>query len=139
MCKKYLTMPIFWVIFSLILWWGFHHSSSGKKLKKEKVAVAARNLIDSLRDKGGRRSGEDRRKVMILEVLHDRRSGLDRRMAQDRRNRDESEYVSNLKRNSDRYMEFANTQKGVLFGVLLSLPVWALIVFWIFMKWPLKY
>ena len=101
--------------------------------------MAARNLIDSLRDKGGRRSGEDRRKVMILEVLRDRRSGLDRRMAQDRRNRDESEYVSNLKRNSDRYTEFANTHKGMFFGFLLSLPVWALIVFWIFTKWNLNF
>jgi hypothetical protein len=101
--------------------------------------VAARNLIDSLRDRGGRRSGEDRRKVSIFEVLPDRRSGLDRRMAQDRRNRDESEYVSYLKRNSDRYKEFANTHKGMFFGFLLSLPVWALIVFWIFMKWDLKF
>lgn len=132
-------MLIFWVIFPLILWYGFHYSSSGKKLNKEKVAVAARNLIDSLRDKGGRRSGEDRRKVTILEVLPDRRSGVDRRMAQDRRNRDESGYVSNLKRNSDRYMEFANTQKGMFYGFLLSLPVWALIVFWMFMKWHPKF
>jgi hypothetical protein len=101
--------------------------------------VAARNLIDSLKDRGGRRSGEDRRKVSIFGVLPDRRSGLDRRMAQDRRNRDESEYVSYLKRNSDRYKEFANTHKGMFFGFLLSLPVWALIVFWIFMKWDLKF
>jgi len=101
--------------------------------------VAAGNLIDRLRDKGGRRSGEDRRKVSIFKVLPDRRSGLDRRMAQDRRNRDESEYVDYLKRNVDRYMEFANTQKGMFFGFLLSLPVWALIVFWIFMKWHPKF
>ena len=101
--------------------------------------MEATNPIDNLRDKGGRRSGEDRRKVAIFEVIPDRRSGLDRRMAQERRNRDESDYVSYLKRNSDRYMEFANTQKGVLFGVLLSLPVWALIVFWIFMKWHPKF
>ncbi len=117
----------------------FLYSSSGKNLNKEKIALAAGNLIDSLRDKGGRRSGEDRRKVSILEVLPDRRSSLDRRMNQDRRNRDESEYVSYLKRNADRYMEFANTQKGLFFGFLLSLPVWALIVFWIFMKWNLKF
>jgi hypothetical protein len=118
---------------------GFFPCPSSKNLNKEKIAVAARNLIDSLRDKGGRRSGEDRRKVAFLKVLPDRRSGLDRRMAEDRRSRDESEYVSYLKRNSDRYMEFANTQKGVLFGVLLSLPVWAMIVFWIFMKWHPKF
>jgi hypothetical protein len=101
--------------------------------------VAALNLIDSLMDKGGRRSGEDRRKTSVLKVSPDRRSGMDRRMAQDRRSRDESEYVDYLKRNSDRYMEFANTQKGLFFGFLLSLPVWALIVFWIFMKWHPKF
>jgi hypothetical protein len=30
-------------------------------------------------------------------------------------------------------MEFANTQKGVFFGFLLSLPVWALIFYWMIM------
>jgi hypothetical protein len=110
-----------------------------KNLNKEKLAVAARNLINSLSDKGGRRSGEERRKASILKVLPDRRSSLDRRMALDRRSRDESEYVSYLKRNSDWHMEFANTQRGVFFGVLLSLPVWALIVFWIFMNWNLNF
>ena len=101
--------------------------------------MEATNPIDNLRDKGGRRSGEDRRKVGILKVLPDRRSGIDRRMAQDRRNRDESDYVSYLKRNSDRYMEFANTQKGIFFGFLLSLPVWAMVLFWVLMKWHPKF
>ena len=101
--------------------------------------MEATNPIDNLRDRGGRRSGEDRRKVMILEFLPDRRSGLDRRMAQERRYRDESDYVPYLKRNSDRYMEFANTQKGMLFGFLLSLPVWALILFWILRTWNPKF
>jgi hypothetical protein len=116
----------------------FHCSSTGKNLNKEKIAVAAWNLIDNFRDKGGRRSGKDRRKVSFLEVLPDRRSGLDRRIVRDRRHRDKSDYVSYLRRNSDRYMEFANTQKGIFFGFLLSSPVWALIVFWIFTKWTLK-
>jgi hypothetical protein len=93
----------------------------------------------NLRDRGGRRLGRDRRKVAILDFLPDRRSGLDRRMAQDRRNRNEADYVSYLKRDSDRYMEFANTQKGVLFGFLLSLPVWALVLYWILMRWNLKF
>jgi hypothetical protein len=34
-----------------------------------------------------------------------------------------------VRRNSDRYMEFANTQKGVFLATLLSLPLWALIIF----------
>jgi hypothetical protein len=110
-----------------------------KNLNKEKMPVEATNSIENLRDRGGRRIGEDRRKVMVLEFVPDRRSGLDRRMNKDRRNRDESDYVSYLKRNADRYMEFVNAQKGMFFGFLLSLPVWALIVFWIFMKWNLKF
>jgi hypothetical protein len=108
-------------------------------LNKEKIAVAPTNPIANLRDRGGRRLGEDRRKVTILDFLPDRRSGLDRRMTQDRRYRNEADYVSYLKRNADRYMEFANTQKGVFFGFLLSLPVWALIFYWIIMRGTPKF
>jgi hypothetical protein len=80
-------------------------------------------------DKGGRRMGIDRRRVSILGFAPDRRSGEDRRADQDRRSRVDPENVSYLKRNSDRYMEFANTQKGMLWAFLLSLPLWALIIF----------
>jgi hypothetical protein len=118
---------------------GFITCPSAKNLNKEKIPVAATNPIDNLRDKGGRRLGEDRRKVMILEFLPDRRSGMDRRMTEDRRNRNEADYVSYLKRNSDRFMEFANTQKGIFFGFLLSLPVWALILYWILMRGTPKF
>ena len=96
--------------------------------------MAATNPIENFRDKGGRRSGEDRRKAVVLYFVPDRRCGLDRRMSQERRNRNEADYISYLKRNSDRFMEFANTQKGVLYGFLLSLPVWALILYWIIMR-----
>lgn len=101
--------------------------------------MGAANPIENLRDKGGRRSGVDRRKVEILDFLPDRRSGLDRRMTQDRRNRNEADYVSYLKRNADRYFEFANTQKGVFFGFLLSLPIWVLILYWVIMRWNAKF
>ena len=80
-------------------------------------------------DNGGRRMGIDRRRVSILGFAPDRRSGEDRRADQDRRSRVDPENVSYLKRNSDRYMEFANTQKGMLWAFLLSLPLWALIIF----------
>ena len=96
--------------------------------------MAATNPIDNLSDRGGRRLGEDRRKAGTLDFLPDRRSGLDRRMAQDRRYRNEADYVSYLKRNSDRFMEFASTQKGVFFGFVMSLPVWALILYWILLR-----
>ncbi len=39
-----------------------------------------------------------------------------------------------LKRDTDRYMEFANTQKGLFFAVLLSLPLWGMIIFMIINK-----
>lgn len=106
---------------------------------KEKKTVEAANPIDIVTDRGGRRLGEDRRRVTILQFLPDRRSGFDRRMTRERRNRDESEYIPDLKRESDRFMEFANTQKGVLFGFLLSLPVWALILFWILSRGHLNF
>jgi len=39
-----------------------------------------------------------------------------------------------VRRNTDRYMEFANTQKGLLYGLLLSLPLWGLIIFMFFIR-----
>jgi hypothetical protein len=80
-------------------------------------------------DNGGRRMGMDRRRGSIPGFAPDRRTGQDRRADQDRRSRVDPENASYLKRNSDRYMEFANTQKGLLWGFLLSLPLWALIIF----------
>jgi hypothetical protein len=80
-------------------------------------------------DNGGRRMGVDRRRVSILGFAPDRRTGLDRRADQDRRSRLDADGVSYCKRNSDRYMEFANTQKGILWAFLLSVPLWALILF----------
>jgi hypothetical protein len=80
-------------------------------------------------DNGGRRMGMDRRKISIPGFAPDRRSGQDRRADQDRRIIADLDSVPYLKRNSDRYMEFANTQKGLLWAFLLSLPLWGLIVF----------
>ena len=87
-------------------------------------------------DNGGRRTGDDRRKVFVLGFLPERRSGQDRRSYQDRRNRIDAEDVSLLKRNADRYMEFANTQKGLLYGLLLSIPLWGLIIFMFLISAP---
>lgn len=85
-------------------------------------------------DKGGRRSSGDRRKDSVLGFLPERRSGQDRRSYQDRRNRIDAESALLLKRNADHYVEFANTQKGMLYGLLLSLPLWGLIIFMFFMR-----
>jgi hypothetical protein len=92
-----------------------------------------------IRDRGGRRFGEDRRKLSILGYSPERRSGQDRRTNEDRRIQLEAEKVAFLKRNADRYMEFANTQKGLLYGLLLSLPLWALIIFMFFIRHTPKF
>ena len=87
-------------------------------------------------DRWGRRSGIDRRGVFIPGSVPERRSNQERRSGQDRRRREDQGNVINLRRNSDRYMEFANTQKGLFIATLLSLPLWALIIFIIFfVKW----
>lgn len=101
---------------------------------KEKRAMHGGYLKVGIPDKGGRRSGGDRRKVSMLGFLPERRSGQDRRSYLDRRNRMDAENASLLKRNADRYMEFANTQKGLLYGLLLSLPLWGLIIFMFFIR-----
>ena len=80
-------------------------------------------------DKGGRRKAPDRRKTFMPGFIPERRTGQDRRSYQDRRTRLDLDAASFLRRNTDRYMEFANTQKGMLYGLLLSLPLWALIIF----------
>jgi hypothetical protein len=90
-----------------------------------------RDPIFGIRDKGGRRLGNDRRKFSILEYAPERRSGQDRRGNEDRRNGRGSGGVIYLKRDTDRYVEFANTQKGLFLAMLLSLPLWALIIFMI--------
>ena len=85
-------------------------------------------------DRGGRRSGIDRRKFFIPGYTPERRSNQDRRGSQDRRNEPDPADAFNLRRNIDRHMEFVNTQKGLLFAILLSLPVWGVIIFMIIKK-----
>ena len=90
--------------------------------------------IFSLKDQGGRRSGIDRRKFFAPEFGLERRSGQDRRSNRERRSGKGLIDVSCLKRGTDRYVEFANTQKGLSLAFLLSLPIWALIIFMIIGK-----
>ena len=86
-------------------------------------------LILGLRDSWGRRGGIDRRTFSIPEYMPERRSGQERRSQEDRRRTEDGMDVIHLKRYSDRYREFVSAQKGVFFGLMLSLPVWALIIF----------
>ena len=87
--------------------------------------------VDSLAEKAdieGRRSGFDRRKTLITEYEPERRSGQDRRTRQDRRGPGPGN-ISCLRRNLDRYIEFRNVNKGLIYGTLLSFPIWAAVIF----------
>ena len=76
----------------------------------------------------GRRLGFERRKTLVIEYEPERRSGQDRRTGQDRRGPGQGD-VSYLRRNLDRYIEFRNANKGLIYGTLLSFPIWAAIIF----------
>jgi hypothetical protein len=85
-------------------------------------------------DRGGRRSGIERRKNSTPGYKPERRSGQDRRKSQERRTLYDPGASSYLKRGMDRYMDYANTHKGIAYGLLLSLPVWAAIILFIVFK-----
>ena len=92
------------------------------------------NSIPEKKDRWGRRSGIDRRRVLIPVSIPERRSNQERRSSQDRRNRKDQGSVINLRRCSDTDMEFANTMNGIFLATLVSIPLWALIIFLIFIK-----
>ena len=39
-----------------------------------------------------------------------------------------------MKRSMDRYMDYANAHKGIAYGLLLSLTIWAVITLFIVLK-----
>ncbi len=91
------------------------------------------NLNLGIRDKGGRRSGIERRKVITPGFSPERRSGQDRRKNGERRTEFIPENVSFLKRGMDRYLEYTNAHRGMGYAVMLSLLIWAgLILFLLF-------
>ncbi len=90
-------------------------------------------LIPGKKDRGGRRLGVERR-VFTLGYSHERRSGQERRGAQDRRTKDEQGNPLYARRSMDRYMEFVSAQKGLAYGLLFSLPIWALIILFLMGK-----
>jgi hypothetical protein len=92
------------------------------------------NSIPEKLDRWDRRSGIDRRRDYIPGYVPERRSNQERRSGQDRRSRKDQGNVIVLRRHSDTYMEFANTLKGIFLAILLSLPLWALIIYLIFKR-----
>ena len=102
---------------------------------KGELAMRDVHSVAEKADIGGRRLGFDRRKTLIPDYEPERRSGLDRRTGQDRRGRYGQGDISYLRRHMDRYIEFKNTNKGLIYGILLSLLIWAGILFLIMNKW----
>jgi len=92
------------------------------------------NLIPDIGNQGERRSGIERRKISIPGYNPERRSGQDRRKSQQERNRYDPEAVKYLERSYDRYMESVDTFKGVSYGLLLSLTIWAAIILLVMRK-----
>ena len=90
------------------------------------------NLIPDIGNQGDRRSGIERRKISIPGYYPERRSNQDRRKSQQRGNRYDPEAI--LERSYDRYMESVDTFKGMSYGFLLSLPIWAAIILLVMFK-----
>jgi hypothetical protein len=98
------------------------------------IAMGNANSIPGIKDKGGRRLGFVRRRFFTLGYRRERRSSQERRSLQDRRTRNGQGNVSYPRRSIDRYMEFVNTHKGLAYGLLFSLPIWALIILFLMGK-----
>ena len=97
-----------------------------------KLPLHGETLPPGISDNGGRRSGIERRKILIPEFDPERRSGQDRRRARERRTLFDPQRIHNLKRSMDRYMEYTNAHRGIAYAFLLSLPIWAgLILFFL--------
>jgi hypothetical protein len=102
--------------------------------EKEEVAMGNANPILGIRDKGGRRLGAVRRIFLTLGYRHERRSRQERRSRRDRRTGTDQGNFSYWRRSMDKYLEFLNAHKGLAYGLLLSLPIWAAIILFIVLK-----
>jgi hypothetical protein len=98
------------------------------------IAMGNSKSIPGIKDNGGRRLGIVRRRLYPLGYRHERRSSQERRSGQDRRTRDDQGNISYSRRMMDRYMESVNTHKGLAYGLLFSLPIWALIILFLMGK-----
>jgi hypothetical protein len=98
-----------------------------------RILVGRNSISPGPLDKGGRRLGSDRREAPIPEFQPERRSCQDRRSGQDRRGPGQGD-ISYSRRNMDKYNEFGNAYKGLVYGVLLSFPIWAAVIFVVMSK-----
>jgi hypothetical protein len=98
-----------------------------------RILVGRNSISPGPLDKGGRRLGSDRREAPIPEFQPERRSCQDRRSGQERRGPGQGD-ISYSRRNMDKYNEFGNAYKGLVYGVLLSFPIWAAVIFVVMSK-----
>ena len=83
-------------------------------------------------DRGGRRSGIDRRRLLIPSYSPERRSEQDRRSGLERRSgKDTSWSLLGPRRRVDTYIEFIGTLKGLFWGVSLGSLLWGVMILFI--------
>ena len=83
-------------------------------------------------DRGGRRSGIDRRRLLIPSYSPERRSGQDRRGGLERRSgKDTCLSPLEPRRRVDTYIEFIGTLKGLFWGVSLGSLLWGVMILFI--------
>jgi hypothetical protein len=82
-----------------------------------------------LTDRGGRRTGTDRRTVSISGYGFERRSGKDRRMGMERRS-GKGDFVNIFepKRKTDEYVEFLGSIGGLFQGICFGALLWEIII-----------
>ena len=83
----------------------------------------------AIKDRGGRRSGIDRRRFLIPAYCPERRSGQDRRGVLDRRSgKEDFLNLFNPRRETDAYIEFLRTARGLFWGVCLGSSLWGILI-----------
>ncbi len=83
----------------------------------------------AIKDRGGRRSGIDRRMFWMPAYCPERRSGQDRRGGLERRSgKDDFLYIFEPRREADAYIEFFRTVRGLFWGVSLGSLLWGITI-----------
>jgi len=83
----------------------------------------------AIKDRGGRRSGIDQRTFWIHAFCPERRSGQDRRGGLERRSGRE-DFLNSFdpRRETDAYIEFFGTVRGLFWGICLGSSLWGIMI-----------
>ncbi len=86
-------------------------------------------VMSDLTDRGGRRTGGDRRTVCISGYGIERRSGKDRRMGMERRGgKGDFARLFEPRRRTDEYVEFLGSVRGLFQGICFGALLWEIII-----------